>query len=94
VTRRIPPALLPGAALLFILAGLFLRLQPDLSDWSRSLWMAGLIITGLPVAARTLRGLLRGKAAADVVAMLAILASVLLGEPLAGLLVVLMQTGG
>jgi cation transport ATPase len=94
VNRRIPPALLPGAALLFILAGLFTRLQPDLAGWSRSIWMAGLVITGLPVALRTLAGLLRGKAAADVVAMLAIVAAVPLGEPLAGLVVVLMQTGG
>ncbi len=94
MTRRIPPALLPGAALLFILSGLFLRLQPDLSGWSRSLWMTGLVVTGLPVAVRTLGGLLRGRAAADVVAMLAILASILLDEPLAGLVVVLMQTGG
>jgi heavy metal translocating P-type ATPase len=94
VNRRIPPALLPGAALLFILAGLFTRLQPDLAGWSRSIWMAGLVITGLPVALRTLAGLLRGKAAADVVAMLAIVTAVPLGEPLAGLVVVLMQTGG
>lgn len=94
MTRRFPPALLPGVALFCILAGLFLRLQPDLSGWSRSVWMAGLIVTGVPVALRTFRGLLRGRAAADVVAMLAILAAIPLGEPLAGLVVVLMQTGG
>jgi heavy metal translocating P-type ATPase len=94
VTRRIPPALLPGAALLFILAGLFARLQPDLTGWSRPFWMAGLLLTGLPVALRTVVGLLRGRAAADVVAMLAIVSAIPLGEPLAGLVVVLMQTGG
>ena len=58
------------------------------------MWMAGLVLTGLPVAVRTLAGLLRGRAAADVVAMLAILTAIALGEPLAGLVVVLMQTGG
>ncbi len=94
MTRRVPPAFLPGAALLFILAGLFLRLQPDLSGWSRSVWMAGLLLTGVPVAWRTLRGLFHGRAAADIVATLAIITSVPLGEPLAGLVVVLMQTGG
>lgn len=94
MTRRIPPALLPAAALLFILGGLFLRLQPDLAGWSRSVWMAGLLVTGLPVTLRTLAGLFRGRAAADVVAMLAIVGALLLGEPLAGLVVVLMQTGG
>jgi heavy metal translocating P-type ATPase len=94
VTRRLPPALLPAAALLFILGGLFLRLQPDLAGWSRLIWMVGLALTGTPVALRTFIGLLRGRAASDVVAMLAIVGALLLDEPLAGLVVVLMQTGG
>lgn len=57
-------------------------------------WSAGLAITGLPVVWRTLRGLAAGRFAADLVAMLAILAALLLVQPLAGLVVVLMQTGG
>src|SRR5690606_7157850 len=47
-----------------------------------------------PVAWKTARGLLRGEFAADVVAMLAIIGAVGLNQPLAGLVVVLMQTGG
>ncbi|MGH7580939.1 MAG: heavy metal translocating P-type ATPase [Gemmatimonadales bacterium] len=43
---------------------------------------------------RTLRGVLKGSFAADLVAMLAIAGALLLGQPLAGLIVVLMQTGG
>jgi heavy metal translocating P-type ATPase len=43
---------------------------------------------------RTLRGVVAGRFAADLVAMLAIVAALLLREPLAGLIVVLMQTGG
>ena len=57
-------------------------------------WSAGLAITGAPVVWRTLRGVAAGRFAADLVAMLAILGALLLGEPLAGLIVVLMQTGG
>ena len=94
MSRRIPPALLPAATLVFIFAGFFTWLQPDRSGWSHSVWMAGLLITGMPVALRTIAGLFRGRAAADVVAMLAIVSAILLGEPLAGLVVVLMQTGG
>jgi len=85
---------LPAAALLFILSGLFLRLQPELAGWSRTTWAIGLALTGAPVALRTFVGLLRGRAATDVVAMLAIVGALLLWEPLAGLVVVLMQTGG
>ena len=57
-------------------------------------WMAGLFLTGIPVVLHTFRGMLRGKFAADVVAMLAIITAALLATPLPGLIVVLMQTGG
>jgi len=57
-------------------------------------WSAGLALTGTPVVWRTLTGIAAGRFAADLVAMLAIVAALLLGEPVAGLIVVLMQTGG
>jgi heavy metal translocating P-type ATPase len=56
--------------------------------------LVGLALTGIPVVWRTLRGILAGRFAADLVAMLAIVAALWLGQPLAGLIVVLMQTGG
>ncbi len=52
------------------------------------------MLTGLPVVWGTLRGVAAGRFAADLVAMLAIVTALLLGQPLAGLIVVLMQTGG
>jgi len=58
------------------------------------LWSAGLALTGAPVVWQTLRGVLGGRFAADLVAMLAIVTALILREPLAGLIVVLMQTGG
>ncbi|HKU61581.1 MAG TPA: heavy metal translocating P-type ATPase [Gemmatimonadales bacterium] len=60
----------------------------------RLVWTAGLVLTGVPVVWRTLRGLASGRLAADLVATLAIVAAVPLAQPLAGLIVVLMQTGG
>src|SRR6185295_5877874 len=85
--------LLPGAALLCILLGLGLRLAGAAGPAGLA-WSAGLAVTGLPVVWPTLRGVLSGRFAADLVAMLAIVAALALGEPLAGLIVVLMQTGG
>ncbi len=91
--RRALAYLLPVAALLSILLGLGLLAHPAVG-WSARVWRVGLILTGLPVVWRTLRGLARGRFAADLVAMLAIIAAVFLNQPLAGLIVVLMQTGG
>lgn len=58
------------------------------------MWSVGLAVTGAPVVWGTVRGIASGRFAADLVAMLAIVTALLLGEPLAGLIVVLMQTGG
>lgn len=59
-------------------------------EWARLL----LAVAGAPVVFRTLVGALRGQFAADLVASMAIVGAVVLNEPLAGLVVVLMQTGG
>ena len=53
-----------------------------------------LILAGAPLVWRTARGMLRGHFATDVVATLAIVTAVILRQPVAGLVIVLMQTGG
>ncbi len=85
---------LPASSLVFLLVGFVARAVPAMTAWSERIWFAGLVVTGTPVVLHTLRGMLRGRFAADIVAMLAILTAVILGEPLPGLVVVLMQTGG
>src|SRR6185295_187931 len=86
-------ALLPAGALLSIIIGLVARLTVS-PGAGAVIWSIGLAATGLPVVWRTLRGGVAGRFAADLVAMLAIVTALLLGHPLAGLIVVLMQTGG
>lgn len=83
----------PVLALTVIMSGLALRAGP-FSAGAQALWLGGLVVLGLPVVFRTLRGALRGRFAADLVATLAIITAVVLGQPLPGLVVVLMQTGG
>ena len=56
--------------------------------------LGALIITGAPIVWRTLRGVVRGHFATDVVATLSIVTAVLLREPIAGLVIVVMQSGG
>jgi len=83
---------LPASSLVFLLAGAIARIFA--AQWSDAIWLIGLVVTGTPVVLHTIRGMLRGRFAADIVATLAVLTAVLLNDPLPGLIVVLMQTGG
>jgi heavy metal translocating P-type ATPase len=83
----------PLITALFALAGVTLLLAGT-PGWPWRIWFAGLLLTGAPVVWRTLGSAAHGHFATDIVATLAIVASLLLQQPLAGLIVVLMQTGG
>lgn len=58
------------------------------------IWFAGLIITAAVPVWQTVRDMLKGEFAADVVAILAIVSAAALYQPFAGLVVVIMLTGG
>ncbi len=83
----------PLGTALCLLLGLVLWAGPY-HVWADRLWLVGLVLLGLPITWRTLRGALRGRFAADLVASLAILTAIVLQHPIPGLVVVLMQTGG
>jgi heavy metal translocating P-type ATPase len=84
---------LPELTLAFLAVGAVVRFAagPARAD---QVWMIGLLLTGTPVVWRTLRRFATGHFATDLVATLAVLTSVVLMHPLAGLVIVLMQTGG
>ena len=84
----------PLAAAAFLATGLLLSIPESPSIPPRSVWTAGLWLLGLPLLYRTLRGILRGRFAADLVAGLAVVTAMALEQPFAGLVIVLMQTGG
>ena len=63
-------------------------------DIARLLWYATLVIAGTPVVFKTILGMLKRRFAADIVAMLAIVTAILTDEAFAGVIIVLMQTGG
>lgn len=87
-------ARVPALALLALIVGGAFALTSATRAWSAPTLYGSLLVLGAPVILRTLRGLLSGKFAADVVAMLAIATAMLLFQPVAGLVIVLMQTGG
>lgn len=82
------------AALLFLGAGTVSRILSSETSVSATIWTIGLLLTGAPPVLRTLRNVLAGHLAADLVATLAIIGAVWLAQPVTGLVIVLMQTGG
>jgi len=62
--------------------------------WTTYSWNAVLLFTGSVVVGRTVRGIMHGHWASDIIATLAIVTAVIMQQPLPGLIVVLMQTGG
>jgi heavy metal translocating P-type ATPase len=79
--------------LALLLAGAVVRFTGN-APRADLVWTIGLVVTGTPVVWRTIRSALSGHFATDLVATLAIVTAVLLHQPLAGLVIVLMQTGG
>lgn len=83
---------------LFAIAGILLgsiwQLLLNLPLFAHALWTIALIGAGFPVVWRTLLAARRGNFATDVVASLSIVTAAIIGLPLAGLVIVLMQTGG
>jgi heavy metal translocating P-type ATPase len=63
-------------------------------DAAHQIWMVGIVLMGAPLVARTLRAVAHRRFATDVVASLSIIGAAILGQPLAGLVIVLMQAGG
>ena len=84
----------PPAAAALLVAGLIASAIPNPRITQHLLWTAGLYLLGIPLLLRTGRGLLRARFNADLVAGLAILTAIVLNQPFAGLVIVLMQTGG
>jgi heavy metal translocating P-type ATPase len=71
-----------------------LGLTAGLLARSEVIFLAALLLGGIPLVFQTVRGMLRGQFAADVVASLAIVTALVLGQYFAGVIIVLMQSGG
>jgi heavy metal translocating P-type ATPase len=91
IVRRYP---LPALAAIGLTAGVLARFVLHRNEVSDAIFLATLIVGGAPVLFGTVRGMLHGKFAADIVAALAITGAALTGEYAAGCVIVLMQTGG
>jgi P-type E1-E2 ATPase len=85
---------LPLVAAAGLVSGALARYAAHANGLSDSVFLVTLLVGGFPVLAGTVRGILHGTFAADIVASLAIAGAALTGEYAAGCVIVLMQTGG
>ena len=84
----------PFLGLIGLLAGAIIRfalVRPDIADIT---WLIVLVVGGSPTVVKTFQKMLKGNFAADVVAMLAIITAVIMREYFAGVIIVIMQSGG
>ena len=93
---KTPPlrAIIAVGTLVGLAAAAAARFGFDHPPLASTILFVTLMAGGMPLVAATLRGLARGHFAADVVAAMAIVGAVLLGEYFAGTVIVLMQAGG
>lgn len=84
---------IPIFAFLGLLTGILFFIS-DQKLTAHYIWFATLIIGGAPIAFHTFLGMLKGKFASDIVAMLAIITAIIMEQSFAGAVVVLMQSGG
>lgn len=80
-----------GAGLVAGLVALLVFRAPEPARW---IFLATLVAGGGPLVVQTVRGLVHGRFAADIVAMLAIVTALVLGQYFAGAVIALMQSGG
>ena len=84
--------ILPWFTAASVVAGVVARLYDQ--SLGHRVWYITLLIAGTPVVLQTVRQAMQGRLATDVVATLSIIGAILLDQALAGLVIVLMQTGG
>ncbi len=89
--RQYPLPAIVGAGLVAGLATHLVFRAPEPARW---IFLATLVAGGGPLVVQTVRGMLRGRFAADIVAMLAIVTAFVLGQYFAGAVIALMQSGG
>jgi heavy metal translocating P-type ATPase len=89
--RRFP---LPFVAIAGLVAGGALTYFVPSPVLGKYVWFATLIGGGVPLVLQTVRRLVKGHFASDVIAMLAILGAIALDQAFAGVVIVLMQSGG
>ena len=90
-SKRYP---IPTFAIVGLFSGIVIHYifsNPEMGHW---IWFIVLVIGGAPIIYETIKGMLRGHFASDIVAMLAITTAIITNEAFPGVIIVIMQSGG
>ncbi len=83
---------------IFAISGLFVgsifQWITNVPDLAHLVWLVVVVMGGIPIIWDTIKGMTHKKFAADIIAMLAILVSIITNNPFPGVIIVLMQSGG
>lgn len=91
LSKRYP---IPAFAIIGLLLGILVHYGFNFAGIGNWVWFIVLIIGGIPIIFETIKGLLHGRFASDIVATLAIITAITTNEAFPGVIIVIMQSGG
>lgn len=90
-SKRYP---IPAFAIIGLILGTVVHYIFNDQQTGHWIWFITLVIGGVPIVLETIKGILHGRFASDIVAMLAIITAILTNEAFPGVIIVIMQSGG
>ncbi len=90
-SKRYP---IPAFAIIGLILGTVVHYIFNDQQTGHWIWFITLVVGGVPIVLETIKGILHGRFASDIVAMLAIITAILTNEAFPGVIIVIMQSGG
>jgi heavy metal translocating P-type ATPase len=91
LSKRYP---IPVLAIIGLILGTVVHYIFNDQETGHWIWFITLVIGGVPIVLETIKEILHGRFASDIVAMLAIITAILTNEAFPGVIIVIMQSGG
>lgn len=85
---------LPLLAAIGLFSGIFVDLIEGTHPYAHNIWLLTLIICGAPLVMNTFKNMIQKKFSVDIIATLAIMTALIMGETFTGAVIVLMQASG
>ncbi len=90
-SKRYP---IPAFAIIGLILGTVVHYILNDQETGHWIWFITLVIGGIPIVFETIKEMLHGRFASDIVAMLAISTAIITNEAFPGVIIVIMQSGG